>query len=58
MVHHPGATSSIGFIGVPPPLSPHGGGATLGVGRAVGGAGGHMKLEPLAKFTRKAFLTI
>ena len=34
------------------------GGATLGPVPAVGGIGGHMKLEPLEKFTGKGFPTI
>ena len=50
----PGAASSAGFIWVPPPITPSMGGAAP----AVGGAGGHMKLEPPAKFTGKGFPTI
>ena len=53
-VVQPGAASSTGFIRVPPPLSPRVG----GVAPAVGGIGGHMKLEPPAKFTGKGFPTI
>ena len=49
---HSGAASSTSFIGVLPPQSPCRGGATLGLGPAVGGASGHMKLEPQAKLTR------
>ena len=54
----PGVASSTGFMGVPPPLSLHRGGAVPGLVLAVGGAGGHMKLEPLAKFTGKGFPTV
>ena len=50
-VVQPGAASSTGFIRVPPSLSPRMGGAAPGAVPAVGGAGGHMKLEPPAKFT-------
>ena len=57
-VVQPGAASSAGFIRVPPPVSPRMGGAALGPVPAVGGAGGHMKLEPPAKFTGKGFPTI
>ena len=53
-----GAASSTGFIRVPPTLLPCMGGATPGPVPAVGGAKGHMKLEPLAKFTGKGFHTI
>ena len=57
-VVQPGAASSAGFIRVPPSLSPRMGGAAPGPIPAVGGAGGHLKLEPLAKFTRKGFPTV
>ena len=57
-VVQPGAASSTGFVRVPPPLSPQVGGAAPGSVPAVGGIGGHMKLEPPAKFTRKGFPTI
>ena len=57
-VVHPGAASSTGFIRVPPPLSPRVGGAVVGPVPAVGGIGGHMKLEPPAKFTGKGFPTV
>ena len=53
-----GVASSIGFMGVPPSLSPHRGGVTPGLVLAVGGANGHIKLEPLAKFIGKEFPTI
>ena len=53
-----GVASSIGFIRVPPPVSPHMGGAAPGPVLAVGGAGGHMKLEPPAEFTGKGFPTV
>ena len=53
-----GAVFSTGFLRVPPSLSPHRGGAILGPKSVVGGAGGHMKLEPSAKFTRKGFPTV
>ena len=55
-VVQPRAASSIGFVRIPPPLSPRMGGVALRPVPIVGGAGGHMKLEPLAKFTRKGFL--
>ena len=54
-VVQPGVASSIGFIWVPPPLSPHMGRAASGPLPVVGRAGGHVKLEPLAKFTGKGF---
>ena len=54
----PRAASSAGFIRVPPSLSPCVGGAAPGVVLAVGGASGHMKLEPPAKFTGKGFPTV
>ena len=57
-VVQPRAASSIGFIRVPPPLSPRMGGTAMGPVQAVGGIGGHMKLEPPAKFTGKGFPTI
>ena len=57
-VVQPRAASSAGFIRVPPSLSPRMGGAAPGVVPVVGGAGGHMKLEPPAKFTRKGFPTV
>ena len=50
-----GAASSAGFIRVPPLVSPRMGGAAPGPIPVVGGAGGHMKLEPPAKFTGKGF---
>ena len=53
-----GVASSIGVLGVPPLLSPHRGGVTPGPVVAVGGANGHIKLEPQAKFTGKEFPTI
>ena len=53
-----GVASSAGFIQVPPPISPRMGGAAPGAVPAVGGAGGHMKLEPPAKFTGKGFPTV
>ena len=53
-----GAAPSTSFIRVPPPLLPSMGGPTLGLVLAVGGVGGHMKLEPLAKFIGKGFPTI
>ena len=49
------AVSSTGFMRVPPPLSPHMGGAAQGQVPVVGGVDGHMKLEPPAKFTGKGF---
>ena len=54
----PGATSSTSFLNVPPPLSPRRGGEAPRPRPAVGVAGGHMKLEPLAKFTGKGFPTV
>ena len=54
----PGATSSTSFMGVSPPFSPRKGHAALVSGLVVGGIGGHMKLEPPTKFTRKGFPTI
>ena len=54
----PGAASSIGFMGIPPPMSPGRGGSVPGPVPAVGGVGGHMKLEPPAKFTGKGFPTV
>ena len=48
-----GAASSTTFVRVVPPLLPHMGGTALGPISAVGGAGGHMKLEPPTKFTGK-----
>ena len=54
-VVQPGVASSIGFIRVPPPLSPRVGGAAVGPVLAIGGIGGHMKLEPPAKLTGKGF---
>ena len=53
-----GAACSTSFVRVPPPLSPRVGGAAMGPVLAMGGIGGHMKLEPPAKFTRKGFSTI
>ena len=50
-----GARSSTGFMGVSPPLSSCRGGAVPGPIPTMGGADGGMKLEPLAKFTRKGF---
>ena len=50
-----GVASWTSFIRVPPPLSPHRGSVALGPVSAVGGTSGHMKLELLAKFTRKGF---
>ena len=47
-----------GFMGVPPPLSPHMGGAVPRLVLVVGGPSGHRKLEPPAKFTGKGFLTV
>ena len=43
---------------VRPPFSPRMGGVASGLVPAVGGIGGHMKLEPPPKFTRKGFATI
>ena len=57
-VVQPGAASSSSLIRVPPPLSPHTGGAAPGLVPAVGGISGHMKLEPPTKFTGKGFPTI
>ena len=54
----PGAGSSTGFIRVTPPLSPHVSGTAVGLVPAGGVAGGHMKLEPPAKFTGKGFPTV
>ena len=45
-VVQPGAVSSIGFIKVPPPLSPSRGDAASRLVPVVGGVGGHTKLEP------------
>ena len=54
-----GATSSTSFVGVPPPsLSPHRGGAAPRPRPVVGGASGHVNLEPPAKFTGKIFLIV
>ena len=53
-----GAASSTGFMGIPPPVSPGRGGSAPGPVPAVGTAGGHMKLEPPAKFTGKGFPTV
>ena len=50
-----GAASSTNFMGVPPPLLPCRGHAKLALGPVVGGIGGHMKLEPQAKFIGKGF---
>ena len=52
-VVHPGAASSTGFIRVPPPLLPCMGGAAPGPEQVVGGAGGHMELEPPGMSMRK-----
>ena len=57
-VVQPRAAFSTGFVRVPPPLSPCMGGVALGLVPAVGTVGGHMKLEPLVKFTGKGFPTI
>ena len=51
-----GAASSIGFMGIPPPVSPGRGGSVPGPVPTVGNVGGHMKLEPPAKFLGKDFL--
>ena len=57
-VVQPGAASSTDFVRVPPPLSPCMVGVTPGPVPEVGGAGGHMKFEPPAKFTENGFPTI
>ena len=57
-VAQPGAASSTSFMGVPTPLSPHSGGATPGLVPVVGGASGHIKMEPPTKFIGKGFPTI
>ena len=54
----PGAASSTGFMGIPPPVSPGRGGSVPGPVPTVGSVGGHMKLEPPAKFTGKGFPTV
>ena len=54
----PGAASSTGFTGIPPPVSPGRGGSGPGPVPTVGNVGGHMKLEPPAKFTGKGFPTV
>ena len=54
----PGAASSTGFMGIPPPVSPSRGGSVPGPVPIVGSVGGHMKLEPPAKFTGKGFPTV
>ena len=54
----PGAASSTGFMGIPPPVSPGRGGSVPGPVPTVGNVGGHMKLEPPAKFTGKGFPTV
>ena len=54
----PGAASSTGFTGIPPPVSPGRGGSVPGPVPTVGSVGGHMKLEPPAKFTGKGFPTV
>ena len=54
----PGAASSTGFMGIPPPVSPGRGGSVPRPVPTVGNVGGHMKLEPLAKFTGKGFPTV
>ena len=55
---HPGAASFTVHRTAPvPPIIPIGGAAPAPA-PAVGGMGGHMKLEPPAKFTGKGFPTI
>ena len=54
----PGAASSTGFTGIPPPVSPGRGGFVPGPVPTGGNVGGHMKLEPPAKFTGKGFPTV
>ena len=49
------ATLSTGFMGVLPPLSPCRERAVLASILAMGGIGGHMRLEPPTKFTGKGF---
>ena len=51
----PGAASSTGFMGIPPPVSPGRGGSVPGPVPTVGNVDGHMKLEGPAKFTGKGF---
>ena len=54
----PRATLLTSFMGVSLPLSPRRGLATTASGPVVGGIGGHIKLEPPAKFTRKGLHTV
>ena len=57
-VIQPGAASSTSFMRVPSPRSPGRSGSVPGPVPTVGSVGGHMKLEPPAKFTGKGFPTV